>query len=84
MTLDDILELVHANYPDECTRSCWDKNTQRPIQGAGDTLAEFVVAEIVETYDASASTEDQLREASRVMDRAAKTLSALAHALNPT
>ena len=82
MTLAELLEIIHCHYPDEHTRQCWDDCTGRVVSNTGDTLAEFAVAEIADTFDASADTRDQLREASRVMNRAAETLHQLAGALD--
>ena len=70
MKLNELLEIVHRAYPDELTRKCWNREMQRPCGGAGDTLAEFIVREIADTYDAEASDEAQLDEALRVMRRA--------------
>ena len=70
MKLNALLEIVHRTYPDETTRECWDSRKQRARSGSGDTLAEFIVREIAETYDAEASDEAQLDEALRVMRRA--------------
>ena len=70
MTLSELLEIVHRAYPSEDTRRCWDAKKQKVRTGAGDTLAEFIVREIAETYDAEASDEAQLDEALRVMRRA--------------
>ena len=48
---------------------------------AGDTLAEFVVVELRETYDPSGSDAEQIAEASRVMGAAADQLRRVAEAL---
>ena len=81
MKLDELLEIVHRAYPDGLTRACWNKARQRACGGAGDTLAEFIVREIADVYDASASDEDQLGEALRVVRRACAELAGVAAAL---
>ena len=81
MKLNAILEIVHEAYPDELTRECWDKARQRARDGAGDTLAEFIVQEIADTYDAAASDEAQLYEALRVLRRACTEITGVIEAL---
>ncbi len=70
MTLNEIMDVVHEAYPDGFTRNYWDAGQQRPCDCDGDTLAEFIVKELTDTYDASAGDEEQLEEAIRVMERA--------------
>ena len=60
MKLNDILEIVHKAYPDEHTRRCWDAKKQKTRTGTGDTLAEFIVREIADTYAVDAPAENQL------------------------
>ena len=60
MTLNELLEIVHGAYPEEHTRLCWDEKRRRVRTGTGDTLAEFVVGELVDTFDPDASAEKQL------------------------
>jgi len=82
MKLNDIMEIVHKAYPDEGTREYWYKKENCPDpQGSGDTLAKFVVQEIYETYDDSATDKEQLEEAARVMRRAEETLALVAEVL---
>lgn len=81
MTLNELLEIVHQAYPDELTRECWNPVLQRACGGGGDTLAEFIVREIVETYDSDSSTGAQLAEAIRVLNRAIGDLGGVARAL---
>ena len=59
MKLNELLEIVHRAYPDETTRECWDAKKQRVRTGKGDTLAEFVVGEIADTFDPDESAEKQ-------------------------
>jgi len=81
MTLNEILERVHNAYPDGTTRDCWDAQRGRPCSGSGDTLAEFVVREIADTYDAEASHSEQLTEAIRVLERARSDIKHVLRAL---
>lgn len=63
MKLNELLEIAHRAYPEEHTRLCWDAKKQKVRTGMGDTLAEFVVTELVDTYDPDASPEKQFGEA---------------------
>lgn len=81
MQLHEIMEIIHPAYPDEETRQCWNPKRNRPCSGAGDGLAEFIVREIADTYDESASDHDQIEEAIRVMQRARFELQNIIEAL---
>ena len=81
MKLNKLLEIVHRAYPDEMTRECWDSRSQRARSESGDTLAEFIVREIADTYDAEATDEAQLDEALRVTRRACTELTGVIEAL---
>jgi hypothetical protein len=48
----------------------------------GDTLAEFIILELAETYDPKARREDQLEEAERLMNSALAQLSRVSQALS--
>ena len=81
MTLNELLEIVHRAYPDEQTRNCWNEKTQQPCGGAGDTLAEFIVREIADGFDAKATDRAQVADALLAMHRAQGELGAVAKAL---
>lgn len=81
MKLNALLEIVHQAYPEEHTRQCWDAKKQKVRIGTGDTLAEFVVGEIVDTYDSDEPTEKQLDEALSAMRWACTELDAVVRAL---
>ena len=81
MKLNELLEIVHRAYPDELTRKCWNREMQRPCGGAGDTLAEFIVREIADGYDAKATDRAQVADALLAMHRAQGELAAVAKAL---
>lgn len=81
MTLNELMEIVHRAYPDEQTRLCWNARKQKVRTGTGDTLAEFVVGEIADTFDPNVSTEKQLDEALSAMRWAAIELGAVITAL---
>lgn len=81
MKLNELLEIVHRAYPDEHTRRCWDAKKRKVRTGAGDTLAEFIVREIVDTYDAAATDRAQIADAVLAMNKAQGDLDAVAKAL---
>ena len=81
MKLNALLEIVHQTYPEEHTRRCWDAKKQKTRTGTGDTLAEFVVREIVDTFDADAPEENQLAAALSAMRWACTELTAVIEAL---
>ena len=81
MKLNALLEIVHGAYPEEHTRQCWDAKKQRVRTVKGDTLAEFVVGEIADTFDPDAPAEKQLDEALSAMRWACTELTAVIEAL---
>ena len=81
MKLNALLEIVHRAYPEEHTRQCWNAMKQRVRRGKGDTLAEFVVGEIADTFDPDAPEETQLDVALSEMLWARTELTAVIEAL---
>jgi hypothetical protein len=71
MKLGDIVAAAGRHYPEEFITRHFD-----PVRGrvrrlrAGDTLAGFIVAELLETYDEAAQDEVQIGEAVRVLEQA--------------
>ncbi len=69
-TVLEILNIASRDYPDDYLRHYYDQKTGRfNAAGSGDTLAEFIVREIQETFDATVPRRDQLAEVSRVLHR---------------
>ena len=81
MTLNELLEIVHGAYPEEHTRLCWDEKRRRGRMETGDTLAEFVVGEVVDTYEETGTDDLQLGAALDAMRWAAIELGAVISAL---
>ena len=81
MTLNELMEIVHGAYPDEQTRQCWDAKRQQARSDQGDTLAEFIVREIADTFDPDAPAEKQLDVALSEMRWACTELTAVIEAL---
>jgi hypothetical protein len=81
MKLDELLEIVHQAYPDELTRVCWDSQKRCVRMGMGDTLAEFIVREILDTFEPDAPDAKQIGAALDAMRWAAIELGAVISAL---
>ena len=81
MKINDLMRLVAANYDDGFTDTYWDYGMEVPVEASGDTLAQFIVREIYETFDPEASDYDQLEEAYRVICSAKRQLRDLCDAL---
>ena len=77
MKLNELLEIVHQAYPDGMTRLCWNSKKGKVRTGTGDTLAEFIVREIVDTFCADTPEKHQLDEALCAMRWAAIELGAV-------
>lgn len=72
--LVELLKLVDEGYPDGVIAEHFDPETGEVLKGRGDTLAEFVVIEIGETFDEDATDEVQLEEARRCLRMAVDDL----------
>lgn len=83
MKLSELINIANEHYDDGYLAMYFDFANDVPAlsDGQGDTLAEFVVAEIADTFDPDADDEDQLREAIRVMKAAARQLQVVADGL---
>ena len=81
MKLNDILEIVHRAYPSEDTRRCWDAKKHKVRTGAGDSLAEFIVREIADTFCIDTPEEGQLDAALCAMRPACTELTGVIEAL---
>lgn len=74
MTFDELIELVNESYPDDLVMRYY----KEPHVNHGDTLAEFVVRELQDTFDKETSEGSQLEEAHNVMQKAADELTLVA------
>ncbi|HKS75083.1 MAG TPA: hypothetical protein VJQ82_17885 [Terriglobales bacterium] len=83
MKLVELLERASQGYPDEYLRENYDRTTGERKRGSGDTLAEFIVVELSETFDPEASDEEQIVEAVRVLEGAINELQGTIAALEP-
>ena len=82
MTIKELLEIVDSSYPNGDTREHHDEdgNVLHDVQ-AGDTLAEFVVSELVETFDPDWLEADQIDHAMNKLLRAQEDLQCVIDAL---
>jgi len=81
MKRNELMEIVHAAYPEGLTKNCWDASRQRVRAGCGDTLAEFIVREIADTFEEGSTDRAQIADAVLVMNRAQSDLDSVAKAL---
>ena len=66
MTIKELLDIATEVYPDGYTRNYYD-DSGRYVESKGDTLAQFIVLELIETFDEDAEEEHQLDTAANVM-----------------
>jgi len=84
ISLRELVRIAAAAYNiDDGNESSWyeviDSNGRLVARGKlGDTLAEFIIIELAETYDSKARREDQLKEAERCMNTAIMQLDRVA------
>jgi hypothetical protein len=69
MTIKELLDLANTAYDSAYLEVYYDQNGNYR-QGKGDTLAEFIVLELQETFDPKATKKKQLQEAARVIENA--------------
>jgi len=81
MTLFELLEKANRVYDSGFLAEYYDKKGGLKSDGVGDTLAKFIVIELIETFDPAASTKAQLAEAARVMRMAQFQITAVADEL---
>ena len=68
MTLVELLNIANKSYPDHYLSEYYnEEGNYTGDLGLSDTLAEFIVREITDTYEASLSSEDQLAVAAAIL-----------------
>ena len=83
MDLNSIIYRASSVYPEEALLEEWDSEFECPSNpDSGDTLAKFIVHELEETFDETATDAEQLATAIKVMQRAADEVQAVADALS--
>jgi hypothetical protein len=79
LTIDEIIGIANEAYPDSLIEQNFNKDTKKATCGCkGDGLANFIVRELVDTFDPSAPRKKQLTEAARVMRTAIRELESVA------
>ena len=81
MKLNDIIAIADKAYPDGFVGQCWDAKRQRVKPAKGDTLARFIVIELMDTHDPKATDAEQVETAANAMRMAARELETVACAL---
>lgn len=80
MGIKELLDRANKGYPDGFLSNYYDaKGNLR--DATGDTLAEFIVVELIETFDPDLTEEKQLGEAIRAMERAREDVEGVIRAL---
>lgn len=74
MTPTEIIAVAGRVYPDRRILEQWDPETERPRPEGGDTLADFVIREIRDSYDPAMTDAAQLATAAKAIDRAIREL----------
>ncbi len=84
MTVKAILDLANAGYPDGFLATMYDDEGKEATDAdkQGDTLALFIVRELIETYDADAGDAEQLATARQTLERAAADLQGVIETLS--
>jgi hypothetical protein len=67
LSLVELLNIADEAYDDGYLAEYFDPGTGASRTGLGDTLAEFIVREIRDTFDPNATRSQQLEEARRVL-----------------
>ncbi len=71
MRLHQLVEAAGKCYPEEFVTRHFDPVRERVRRlRAGDTLAGFIVAELLETYEPESADQEQVAEAIRVLEQA--------------
>lgn len=70
LTLMDILNAANQHYDERYLSTYFDVRNQARRSGSGDTLAEFIVRELNETFNGRTSRERQVATAVRALERA--------------
>jgi hypothetical protein len=65
----ELLDIANKGYPDGFLATYYDKNGKF-CESTGDSLARFIVVELIETFDPKLTDEEQLDSAVRTLERA--------------
>jgi hypothetical protein len=74
LTLADLLNVANKHYGESYLSRYFDGATGRFKRGSGDTLAQFIVHELGESFDSEHRREHQIAAAVQALERAKKDL----------
>lgn len=74
MKLPELLNAANQGYPDGYLAEYYDTRTGARKPGRGDTLAQFIVLELIDTFDSMACDDSQIGIATELLERARKDL----------
>jgi hypothetical protein len=76
MTLLELLNAANQGYPDGYLAEYYNTKTgtRKRKRGQGDTLAEFIVLELIDTFDSKTSDDSQINLATQILERARRDL----------
>jgi hypothetical protein len=78
LTLNEIIDIANTAYPDNHIRLNYNPTSPPATKNIhGDGLANFIVRELCDTHEPSASSKNQLIEAHRVMNMARRELESI-------
>ena len=81
MKLIELLKLANEGYPDGFLTECFDPDTgEFKENGTGDTLAESIAAELIDTFDPAKEDAVQIAEALAALDTMALDVAAVSQA----
>jgi len=73
-TQKELLELANEAYDDGYLANYYTQEGKLKKNGSGDTLAKFIVIELIETFDAKQTKKQQLYYAAQAIERAKEQL----------
>ena len=82
MKLLELLNAANEGYPEGYLAEYYDPDTGKRKSGDGDTLAKFIVLELIDTFDFKSSDDAQIDEATRVLESARRDLLGVIEALD--
>jgi hypothetical protein len=77
MTLQDLIAIANEAYPDDQIAQNFNPDTGRATKNSGDSLAYFIVQELIETFDDQTPTFIQLADAARAIHTAVQELASV-------
>jgi hypothetical protein len=81
MAILELLTIAQSGYIDGHLMAYYDPATGEERPGSGDTLAQFIVRELIDTTDLQATDEEQLMTAMGILETAVTDLHGVLAAL---